>query len=385
MAFSTEFRKTIEDLGKKTPSLRDFSFSESSIRLDDQVSPEQTSRVVTITIDGDETKLNFSVADLADIKLVVLNIFNTLYQLHPDFFPPAKFLVAITELSIKQMTISDETHNFNLFVSELMILLSKFMSVENPQATAIALHTRIINWILLDADLLDVVRALNKLDEKESDSIVSTIIHNAVEMQLPLVTWAYLINMGQTGRAHKSFVYSYLELVRQVDLLFKYCLDSSEKTPSIKALIALSTKDHLTVYTSTEFPDFKAGVTEIERLKLYLALQELIGNATKYTLADGTQKEVFIEIQEEASRVILLISDQGIGIDPGERESIFQPGFRGAKAQAMVRGGGEGLAKVAQYIHQLGGEIRLLAEAVSPKYATTIRVELPAELFERVE
>jgi signal transduction histidine kinase len=54
----------------------------------------------------------------------------------------------------------------------------------------------------------------------------------------------------------------------------------------------------------------------------------------------------------------LIVEDRGIGIPEDEREKIFEPFYRSARASASVRGFGLGLALVRQIARAHGGEVR---------------------------
>mgnify|MGYP006296036601 FL=1 len=73
---------------------------------------------------------------------------------------------------------------------------------------------------------------------------------------------------------------------------------------------------------------------------------------------------------------VLLVEDEGVGIPPEERESIFQP-FRGS----FGKGTGLGLAIVHRIVTDYGGQIDVLPRSVG----TTFRVTFPERAGERVE
>jgi two-component system, OmpR family, sensor kinase len=67
-------------------------------------------------------------------------------------------------------------------------------------------------------------------------------------------------------------------------------------------------------------------------------LQPVVDNACRYG-----RRHVRVRLARDASFVVYVVEDDGPGISPGERESIFEPGVRGAAGRAPNGSGGAGL------------------------------------------
>jgi signal transduction histidine kinase len=81
----------------------------------------------------------------------------------------------------------------------------------------------------------------------------------------------------------------------------------------------------------------------------------LVDNAIKYSPEGGT---VTVALFQETERLILTVSDTGIGIPPEHREKIFERFYRIDKARSREQGGtGLGLAIVKEIVTRHGGEI----------------------------
>ncbi len=101
-------------------------------------------------------------------------------------------------------------------------------------------------------------------------------------------------------------------------------------------------------------------------------LRNLIGNALKYTPAEG---KVRIECNREADKVCLHISDTGIGISKEDLVHIGEEFFRARNANLKgIPGTGLGMSIVRQYVDQFGGEMGIESEEGK---GTTITVKLP--------
>lgn len=105
--------------------------------------------------------------------------------------------------------------------------------------------------------------------------------------------------------------------------------------------------------------------------KLRVVVDNLITNALKFSPRDGV---VRILLGAEAGMAVLDVIDDGPGIDPAERERIFEPFFRGTRAdQVPVEGSGLGLAIAQEYVLAHHGKIELINSDTGAHF----RVSLP--------
>jgi signal transduction histidine kinase len=82
--------------------------------------------------------------------------------------------------------------------------------------------------------------------------------------------------------------------------------------------------------------------------------QNLLSNAVKYRRA-GVSPEIHISALHEGDSYIFSVKDNGIGIDPQEKENIFQMFHRGHSSE--IQGTGIGLALSKKIIEDHGGSI----------------------------
>jgi signal transduction histidine kinase len=87
---------------------------------------------------------------------------------------------------------------------------------------------------------------------------------------------------------------------------------------------------------------------------LYRCFENVIRNAVRYTRPDTTVC-VSAQVNRDANRLTVLITDQGPGVDNDRLNSIFQPFERGV-GDASV-GFGLGLAIAARAVQMHGGHI----------------------------
>ena len=106
---------------------------------------------------------------------------------------------------------------------------------------------------------------------------------------------------------------------------------------------------------------------------LFQTLENLISNAIKYTPERGRVR-IWADFKED--KVIIGISDTGIGIPKNEQDKIFKKFFRASNAALVeTEGSGLGLNVVKSFVEEAGGRIWFESEE---KKGTTFFVELPA-------
>jgi signal transduction histidine kinase len=108
------------------------------------------------------------------------------------------------------------------------------------------------------------------------------------------------------------------------------------------------------------------------------ALQNLISNAVKY---GGNARWVRISAHRRPGtgsreQVIFEVEDHGIGIDPEDRNHIFEPFYRGREAVTQqIQGSGLGLNLVQRIAEAHGGKVSVTSE---PGKGSTFTLALPA-------
>ncbi|MDQ4146329.1 MAG: HAMP domain-containing histidine kinase [Pseudomonadota bacterium] len=106
-------------------------------------------------------------------------------------------------------------------------------------------------------------------------------------------------------------------------------------------------------------------------------VDNLLSNAIKYSPVGGV---LDIRLREQNPHASLIVSDQGPGIDPDEREKIFEIFYQGRAAREGKRSGtGIGLAIVREYVQAHRGSVHTKPSGLSPT-GTSFIVELPLDL-----
>ena len=111
------------------------------------------------------------------------------------------------------------------------------------------------------------------------------------------------------------------------------------------------------------------------------AIQNVIGNAIKYSAAGGSVRVSTSVVSGAVARV--QVADRGIGIDPDDLPQVFKPFYRGRRAiDAQVRGSGIGLSVVQHVVRAHGGDVSVESRAGE---GTTVTIVLPVRPVDGAE
>ena len=117
-------------------------------------------------------------------------------------------------------------------------------------------------------------------------------------------------------------------------------------------------------------------LVRIDPRRIEQVLANLIDNAAKYSPDGGEIRVVIGSVDREA---LLEVCDEGIGLQPGSEEAIFEPFGRAPSQTAeRVAGLGLGLYICRRIVEQHGGRMAALSQG--PGRGSTIRLTLPLSL-----
>jgi signal transduction histidine kinase len=108
-----------------------------------------------------------------------------------------------------------------------------------------------------------------------------------------------------------------------------------------------------------------------DTLRLEQVLQNLLGNAVKYSPAGGP---VEVSLDREAQEAILEVRDTGVGIPAAAQPHLFEPYYRSSATSSRISGFGIGLFVVREIVARHGG--RTEVESTEGQ-GSTFRVRLP--------
>jgi two-component system, OmpR family, sensor histidine kinase KdpD len=107
---------------------------------------------------------------------------------------------------------------------------------------------------------------------------------------------------------------------------------------------------------------------------------QLLENAAKYSPSGST---ISIGARAEQGRVILSISDQGVGITPDEQQHLGRRSFRSQRHQATIPGSGLGFWIASTFVRANGGTIDISSRGQGQ--GTTASIALPGSSMKHSE
>jgi len=111
-------------------------------------------------------------------------------------------------------------------------------------------------------------------------------------------------------------------------------------------------------------------IVEADPEKLRSILDNLVGNAVKFTPAGGA---IQVTAHAAGNDAVIDVVDSGPGVPAEERDAIFDSFFRGrAKASARIEGTGLGLAIAREFAEAHGGRISVLQEERGAHFRLTL-------------
>lgn len=197
--------------------------------------------------------------------------------------------------------------------------------------------------ILANADIRENYVQIISIENKRLERMVETILSNAT------------INKRMRSRLNIEVVDINM-LVEEVINMFSVILDKKQGQ-----IICLKAKDPL---------------IQLDKEKMLIAIKNILDNAIKYT---KSKPFIHIEITNKKNKLLIEITDNGIGIERKYRSKIFDRLFRVSTGNVHdVRGYGLGLNYVKEIVYSHGGKIKV--ESKKDK-GSTFKIYLPVKLY----
>jgi PAS domain S-box-containing protein len=221
-----------------------------------------------------------------------------------------------------------------------------------------------------------------KIRNAELDNFVYKVSH---DLRAPLSSILGLVNLAKLpGNTDNPL--EYIDLIGgKVEHLDHFIGDVLSHSKNLKMDVTISKVDFSHVIDRT-FNDlnYLEGADEISRSvridgvdfysdpwRISEIFRNLISNAIKYRQTDGVQSEVNIRVHVDSARAEIAFSDNGIGIDEGNLNKIFEMFYR---ATEQSDGSGIGLYIVKNAVDKLGGQINVTSR---PGHGTRFNIILP--------
>jgi len=237
---------------------------------------------------------------------------------------------------------------------------------------ALALENiRLFEEARLHAKKLEAALAQQAELDRLKDEFIQNVSH---ELRSPLALirgYAELLNVGEFGEvpeqqqepveiiARRAQMLS--ELVDDITLILETEARSLKREPVALGELARTVVEDFQLAAGraglTLEAEIAPGLPRVSGETLYLrrVLDNLLGNAVKFTPCGG---RITVLVEQRGDKVILQVSDTGVGIPPKQQERIFERFYQvDGSARRRYGGVGLGLALVKEVVEVLGGEV----------------------------
>jgi signal transduction histidine kinase len=212
-------------------------------------------------------------------------------------------------------TIDKISEDVNLMLDEIMRLLVQIKGVSDNIAHDLRSPLAVVH--------AQLERGLESADDEQLRGVVKQAL---TYIDKAMLTVAALLRLAEVEYGPKSSKFRLIDLSAICTDLFEF-------------FEPLATSKSIKMTLETQSPVQILGDGDLLRE----AVSNLIGNAIKFTPENGT---VSVSVTQEDGRPVVRVRDNGIGVEPGERDKIFQRFYRTASGH-RVPGSGLGLSIAA--------------------------------------
>jgi len=230
-------------------------------------------------------------------------------------------------------------------------------------------------------------RELRAADQRK-DEFLAMLAHELRNPLAPISTGAHLLKMLHSENAQITQTCSII--VRQVDHMTSLVDDLLDVSRVTRGLVSLSTQvldlkrvvddaaEQIRPLIATrrhrvtiELPPGPAHAKG-DHKRLVQVCANLLGNATKYTPEGGT---IALQLRADGAHWLLSVSDDGIGMDAGLVERVFDLFTQAERTPDRSQGGlGLGLALVKSLVELHGGSVQAQSPGLGKGSTFTVRL-----------
>ncbi|MEM7699681.1 MAG: CheR family methyltransferase, partial [Verrucomicrobiota bacterium] len=213
---------------------------------------------------------------------------------------------------------------------------------------------------IISHDLKQPLRTIYALAEMLEEELGSDLAEDAAD---------YLRRISRASGKLRRMIDGILDYSRsgRDDLDLQVCQVGELVNEVIESLETDLNREGVRAEVSQGLPEINA-----DRTMLYQIFQNLIANAIKFTNADSPT--FWVRHQSNEAEHVFFVEDNGIGIEPEFRESIFRP-FERLNSEEAYPGTGIGLSIAQRLVERHGGSISALDREAGP--GTSFRFTLP--------
>jgi signal transduction histidine kinase len=226
----------------------------------------------------------------------------------------------------KKDAIDKVSHDVNLMLDEITRLLVQIKGVSDNIAHDLRSPLAVVH--------AQLERGLESSDNEELRAVTRQAL---AHIDKAMLTVAALLRLADVEYGPKSSKFQTIDLSAICTDLFEF-------------FEPLATSKSIAMTLETKSPVQILGDGDLMRE----AVSNLIGNAIKFTPENG---RVGVSVTQEDGRPVIRVRDNGIGVEPAERDKIFQRFYRTASGH-RVPGSGLGLSIAAAIANLHDFELR---------------------------
>jgi PAS domain S-box-containing protein len=209
---------------------------------------------------------------------------------------------------------------------------------------------------------------LKELDRLKSD-FIHTVSHDLRSPLTSILGYTELVERtGPLNPNQKEFLHRLQGSVQHITTLINDLLDLGRLEAGFDTRRELVQLENVLKYSLDMFEtqvkkkniklivDISAGLKALRAnpIRIRQMLDNLVGNAIKYTLPEGT---VHVSMSMQGDQIILKVEDTGQGIPPEEQGRVFEKFYRATNTIDKVEGSGLGLAIVKSIVDSHQGRV----------------------------
>ena len=225
--------------------------------------------------------------------------------------------------------------------------------------------------------------------DQRKDEFLATLGHELRNPLAPLLTGLHLLQL--TAPQDPVAMRACAVMERQISHLVRLVDDLLEVSRITRGIIEiqrepLDLRDIIRAAVETSRPAIAAAAHKLhielpdtplpisgDAVRLTQVFANLLNNAAKYTNAGG---HIAVSARIEGAQTVVIIRDDGIGIDPGHLASVFEMFTQVDRSNRRTQGGlGIGLTLVRSLVIMHGGSVAARSEG--PDRGSEFEVRLP--------
>jgi two-component system, sensor histidine kinase len=233
-----------------------------------------------------------------------------------------------------------------------------------------------------------------RLADQRKDEFIATLGHELRNPLAPLLTGLHLLQL--TALQDPAAIRACAVMERQISHLVRLVDDLLEVSRITRGVIdmqrePLDLRDIIRAAVETSRPGISAAAHTLhidvpptpiaisgDAVRLTQVFANLLNNAAKYTNSGGN---IYISASAYGDHAVVLVRDDGIGIDPGHLASIFDMFTQVDRANRRTQGGlGIGLTLVRSLVSMHGGTVLARSNGAGQGSEFEVRLPLAAQL-----